>query len=305
MRHGTGTGPAGNFATRQLAEAVSSVMTAVRTALGAYDARLVGYAVVGVAGGSRFDDPAVRARFAERWAQAGLDCPVNIVGDNVVAFAAGTPAPSGHVIVSGTGAIAAEIVDHTLVRMADGLGWLLGDEGSAFWIGRQAARLSVAAYDGQQPMTALARSVASALLGSSSAATAPDARSALVDRVYQREAIALAELAPLVNAHADNGDVEAIEILTEAAERLTVTLERLRPHDVATPIVLAGSCVAGSEVLAAALRHRVAARWDAPVVGAGEGAAGAAWLAATRLCQPSARGLVTLHTRLVRPALGC
>ncbi|GAA2824621.1 hypothetical protein GCM10020220_011490 [Nonomuraea rubra] len=66
--------------------------------------------------------------------------PVASVGDDVTAFAAGTAVASGSVLISGTGAIAAKIIDHRAVATADGFGWQLGDEGSAFCSARAAAR---------------------------------------------------------------------------------------------------------------------------------------------------------------------
>lgn len=300
---GRGTAPAGNPASRPVEEAVASVTDAIRTALGTHDPATVRQVVIGVAGGSRFDDPEVRAAFARGWTALGLHCPVEVVGDNVVAFAAGTPAPDGHVLVSGTGAIAAEIAGHALLRMSGGLGWLLGDEGSAFWIGREAARLAVAAYDDQRPMTPLDLSVATAVLGSGAAARDTTARSALVAAIYGQPPTTLARLAPLVSRLAEDGDEEAVRIVREAAALLADTLARIRPPDARSPIVLAGSCVSGSPLLAATLRAQLVDRWDAPIALGLDGAAGAAWLAAHRVAAGTrARGtqpLTQLHTLLV------
>ncbi len=66
-----------------------------------------------------------------------------MVGDAVTAFAAGTPEPSGAVLIAGTGAVAALIDGHEIMRAADGLGWLLGDVGSGRWMGLQAVRAAV------------------------------------------------------------------------------------------------------------------------------------------------------------------
>ncbi len=295
---GRGTAPGGNPTTGGLDRAVSSMAAAIRRALGPVDPAGVGQAVVGVAGGARFYDPEVHALFARSWAGLGLDCPVEVVGDIVVAFAAGTPAPDGHVLVSGTGAIAAEVVDHTLVRMAGGLGWLLGDEGSAFWIGREAARATVAAYDGQRAMTPLARAVAATLLGGAEAAAAPTARADVVAAVYDQPPAALAHLAPLVSRLGDEGEDEGRRIMLAAADELVACLAQLRPSTAVSPIVLAGSCVAGSRLLHVGLTQRLARRWDAPIELVADGAAGAAWLAATRLAGPAA--YEDLHRRLVQ-----
>jgi glucosamine kinase len=284
VAYGRGTARGGNPTTGGLDHAARSMADAIRTALAMADTdpATIGQAVVGVAGGARFHDPEVHALFAGSWTALGLRCPVEVVGDIVVAFATGTSAPNGHVLVSGTGAIAAELVDHTLARMAGGLGWLLGDEGSAFWIGREATRLTVAAYDGQRPMTPLARAVAADLLGGVDAATAPTARAGVVAAVYDQPPPALASLAPLVSRLGDEGDGEAGQILLAAADELVATLARLRPATAASPIVLSGSCITGSSLLRAGLTERLARIWAAPVGHVGDGAAGAAWLAANR-----------------------
>ena len=78
-----------------------------------------------------------------------------VVPDLLAAFAAGTPAASGAVLVAGTGAGAAAVVDRQVVRQADGAGWLLGDIGSAVWLAREALVAVVAALDGRGPATAL------------------------------------------------------------------------------------------------------------------------------------------------------
>ncbi|WP_187414615.1 N-acetylglucosamine kinase [Nonomuraea sp. PA05] len=97
--------------------------------------------VVGMAG-----NPEACAALADQVFREVLPgVPVASVGDLVTAFAAGTAAASGSVLISGTGAIAAKIIGHRAVAVADGFGWQLGDEGSAFWLGRAAARATIRA----------------------------------------------------------------------------------------------------------------------------------------------------------------
>lgn len=57
------------------------------------------------------------------------------------------------------------ISDGAIVQRADGYGWLVGDEGSAVWLGREAVRAALAAYDGRGSPTLLTESVPRALLG--------------------------------------------------------------------------------------------------------------------------------------------
>lgn len=118
--------------------------------------------VAGVAGaeprnpddaGTRVAYAAVRA--ALRRVGAGR-VPVQVRGDTEIAFAAGPGAPSsGVVLVAGTGASAARIAARRQTATIDGHGWLLGDEGSGFWIARQALRAALRSLDGRAPATAL------------------------------------------------------------------------------------------------------------------------------------------------------
>ena len=85
--------------------------------------------------------------FHEAWERAGLHCPMRVITDCEAAFATGTSSPSGTVLVAGTGSIAGRIVDHRMVGQSGGYGWLIGDDGSAFWLGREAVRATLKLLD--------------------------------------------------------------------------------------------------------------------------------------------------------------
>ncbi|MEU1498009.1 BadF/BadG/BcrA/BcrD ATPase family protein [Streptomyces sp. NPDC005732] len=89
---------------------------------------------------------------------------VGVSSDIEAAFASapGTPA-DGLALVAGTGAAATRISDRRCTVSVDGDGWLLGDEGSGFWIGRGAVRAALRMADGRGDPTTLARSVGLAL----------------------------------------------------------------------------------------------------------------------------------------------
>ena len=145
--------------------AIANIVAALKAALGDVPGERVEAGVVGLAGVSTLmADPKAPRVLEQAWASVGIGCPVRIVSDVTVAFAAGTPAPDGTLLVSGTGAVAARMRDRLPALFRDGYGWLLGDEGSGFWIGRQAARAAIAAADGRQPMAELARAVLAQLL---------------------------------------------------------------------------------------------------------------------------------------------
>ncbi|MFD8533249.1 N-acetylglucosamine kinase [Streptosporangium canum] len=138
-RIGYGRAPGGNPAAHGTGAAAANIRRALEPALLGVDPAEVAGAVVGMAGFGALD----RAVFDRMWASAGLRCVPAVTGDLGVAFAAGTAEPRGTVLIAGTGAIAARIEDGEPVAVSDGLGWLLGDQGSGFWLGREAARAAV------------------------------------------------------------------------------------------------------------------------------------------------------------------
>ena len=118
---------------------------------------------------------------------AGLRCPYAVHGDALVAYASGTAAPDGTVLIAGTGAITAQVHELRLDRIADGHGWLLGDAGSGFWLGREAVRRLLADLDAGRAPGALATTVLTELLGSAEIAARPrDTVDAVVQAVTRR-----------------------------------------------------------------------------------------------------------------------
>ncbi|MBB5869126.1 N-acetylglucosamine kinase-like BadF-type ATPase [Allocatelliglobosispora scoriae] len=266
---GSGVAGAGNPVGVPVEVACAEVSTALAAALRGLDPARIVAGVLGIAGTSRFGDPAVAGAFDAVWRAAGLSCPVRPIGDVVVAYAAGTDEVTGTVLISGTGAIAARISGETMLSSADGMGWLLGDLGSGFWLGRTAAtavaRELHAGRDG-----ALVRALLSVLPGGSA--------DAFVTAVHERPPRDLAKLAPLVlGAVAD--DPIAARIADEAADHLVATAAEVwHPGD---PVVLAGSVLTGGPVLRDRVRERLADRRPGVVVPIAEaGTVGAARLAA-------------------------
>ena len=160
---GSGTGPGAN--PNSGGDTAGALTTALREALGDVDRSHVIGGVFGIAGAGSAGRPAAVAAARLAWNAVGLRGSPAVVTDIAVAFAAGTTASKGIVVFSGTGAGAAVISDGTIVQRADGYGWLVGDMGSAVWLGREAVRAALAAYDGRGSPTLLTESVPRALLG--------------------------------------------------------------------------------------------------------------------------------------------
>ncbi|MBS2551655.1 N-acetylglucosamine kinase [Catenulispora sp. NL8] len=325
LRRGAGRASGGNPTGLGPERAVAALAEAVTQALTGLDPANVRYVVLGMAGGSALpsgEDLPGRELFVRFWERAGIGCPIAYEPDALIAFAAGTDAPEGSLLLSGTGAVAIAVKDRAMAARADGHGWLLGDRGSGFWLGRQAVLAAMAALDGDGPATALTGLVIESLrlpgagpgTDSASGATpgAPDptvpeapepadppsnsdtqpafgpagpltARD-LVAAVMAEPPTALARLAPLLSTACAAGDQVAATIVEHAAEHLAATLATVRGPDATTPIVLAGSILTHPTPVAERVRRTLRERWPAaPVAVAEDGAAAAAWLALARI----------------------
>jgi N-acetylglucosamine kinase-like BadF-type ATPase len=269
--------------------AAAEIRAALAAALAGCDPAAVVGGVVGLAGHGLLNDDSVRAPYAGAWRSLRLGCPMWTVGDATVAFAAGTPSPSGTVLIAGTGAVAARISAAQEVRVSDGLGWLLGDAGSGFWIGlaavKAAARL-LQAGGGPDELTIMA-------LAHLDLPASADA-DALVARAYAVPRSALAALAPAVVRLAAAGQPSASRITRLAAAHLLRTLAAVDPGD--DPIVLSGGVLAAGSPVTDRLVRAISRRWGAPPLVAGPADRAAAWLAACRITDRAP----TNHPRFVK-----
>lgn len=300
-RCGYGAAGGGNPVSHPPQEAVSALSTAVRLALRDVDPRRVRTAVVGLAGGSSLAaDPRVSALFEAAWRGVGLRCPLERVGDVEVAFAAGAVEPDGTILVAGTGAVVARVRDRVRVESVDGHGWLLGDLGSGFWLGRQAVRAALASLDARRASTLLTGLVARELLGRDvEAGTGRQEAEALIAAVHARPPVALARLAPLVGRAADAGDEVARGVVRAAVEHLVAAVTAVRDPTEATPLVVAGGVTDPGTAVGRALWSRLDALWPGMPRAAADGVAGAAWLALLRRGDIDGEAAAALHRRLV------
>lgn len=152
-----------------------------------------------------------------RLEQMGLARRLLADSDAEAALAAAHALGPGVVVIAGTGSIAYGR-DPTGRRVrADGWGPVLGDEGSGYWIGREALRAVLRAADGRGPATALTAPVLAAL-------GVTDA-SALVLRlpVDQTHSAEIAPMAALCSQVARRGDAVARGILAAAGAKLADT----------------------------------------------------------------------------------
>lgn len=295
-RHGIGRAGGGNPTTHGAAAAAESLSIALRAALADLDPARVRALVLGLAGGGALIDPRVAAVYDDMLRSIGVRVAPIVVGDALCAFTSATAEPDGTVLLAGTGAAAARVRGRHLHETADGWGWLLGDHGSAYWIGRAAVRAVLAEVGGVGPPTTLRAAVCAALLDRVPGDPIQD-RNELINAAGGRPAIHLATLATLVVAGERSGDAASAQICDRAAELLCDTVSLVRDADEATPIVVNGSVVrAADSPVGSRVRTLLAERFTGAVLAPTDGTLGATWLA-IRAVDPGG-DLAAAHQRL-------
>ncbi|NLC32390.1 MAG: hypothetical protein GX781_03735 [Clostridiales bacterium] len=163
-------------------------------------------------------------------------CPVHVTNDAQIALAAQTRGEPGILIISGTGSIGYGVNDLGEGKRVGGYGYLVGDEGSAYWLGRKAITASLLAHDEIGSQTLLLPMILKTL-GLTQA-------EGLVDFVYGSNKLDIAALAPVVIEAGQKGDAIAGGIIEEAAQRLaamaTALVRQLDMGQRAYPLVFAG-----------------------------------------------------------------
>jgi N-acetylglucosamine kinase-like BadF-type ATPase len=276
---GQGRSRGGNPASNSPDEAASSIISSVEAALAdGGGPRDIAVALIALAG------PQVHvalARLEAAFRQCGLSGPIVFAGDLLAMFASVTPAPDGYCIVAGTGAGAVRIRGGAIERVADAAGWLLGDLGSGYWLGHEAARAVAAELDGRGERTALTPALLDALGIRPSEAEVqgrPEPLRRFIDAVYALRPIELARFAPLVVAQ--RGDAVAARLIAEAERHLVADFATVFDPRLPGPVALGGGVIAhlgGVRTGVAAIVAAAGLAGDVRLVG--DGSVGAAVLA--------------------------
>ncbi len=257
-----------------------AITTALRAAVSESDPASVAGGAIAIAGGGAYS-PEVSAEIDESWRALGLSGSPELVLDVVAAYAAGTTAPRGLVLAAGTGAISAVIDRGQVLRRAGGHGWMVGDEGSAVWLGRKGTQAALRALDGRGPKTVLSTMICEAL--HIDEADAVSTASGIVAAVYGRPPAQIGQLAPLVIGACEHDDPVAQGLVESAANHLTDTAAAAMGHELPPVIVLAGTLLTHAAPIRRLVREGLTELWPAaPIVETSSGEAGAVALAITR-----------------------
>jgi N-acetylglucosamine kinase-like BadF-type ATPase len=196
----------------------------------------------GMAGVARATDAAAVRQVLDRLLPG---VPSVVVSDALAALEAGTHRAAALVLISGTGSIALGRDDHARTARAGGWGYVLGDEGSGYWLGRNALRSVVRAADGRGPATSLTERV----LAHYGVSTPQQLVHAIAGPGTKPSAIA--QLAMAVGDAAAEGDALARHLIDRGAEELAsaaASVARRLALD-AAPLWLAGGTLLGVTAL--------------------------------------------------------
>jgi len=216
-------------------------------------------------------------------ARIGYGARTLVVNDALIALVSGAHDAPGIVIIAGTGSIVYGRNENGEAARAGGRGHMIGDEGSGYWIGREALAAVMRAADGRGPQTQLSSDIL-AYFGIRDVSRLPRI---VYDRAHPR--MAVAALGPLVQQVAARGDAVATRILERAAEELVLAAQsvttRLGMRGDAFTFYLAGGVFRVVPWLVTELERRLvelAPRCEVERLSQ-EPATGAVWLALSEL----------------------
>lgn len=201
---------------------------------------------------------------------------VTIDNDAVTALYSGTFGMPGIVLIAGTGSIAYGVDTLGNRHRVGGWGYLLGDEGSGFDLGRQALTAVLRHYDGRGEITRLTPMVLEHYQ--------LDDPSKLITHVYSgaNPRKAIAEAGQLAITAAEQGDTVACRLLDEACDKLFELVTACQQKTGETgAIVLAGGLLGGGSWLARKLAQKLTSRQSHVMIPKAPPVAGALVMALT------------------------
>jgi N-acetylglucosamine kinase-like BadF-type ATPase len=178
----------------------------------------IGAIVAGLAGAGRLaDQKRIIVQLQEESQQRDLTLNNLIVeSDARCALEGALNGKPGIVVIAGTGSIVVGKDEKGKIYRAGGWGKLIGDDGSGYYIGREALRAVAQTLDGYGEKTRLRR-LLDERLGFS-------LQENIIDAVYKQN-FDIASLAPFVIEAASGGDKKAKGILTNASNDLCRTIQ--------------------------------------------------------------------------------
>ena len=205
----------------------------------------IGAIFMGLAGaGRKSDQDTILALFND----TKYDGKIVVDSDAIIALAGAFGNKPGIILIAGTGSICFGMSEDGDVVRSGGWGYMLGDEGSGYFIGREAIMASLKDHDGRGEQTMLKGELVRKL----------DLKSIdqIIPHIYQNklDRVAIANLAPLVFEMAKKDDVVSQQIVKrtggELGKMAGAVARKLKFENSKIRIGLIGSIFKQKEVLA-------------------------------------------------------
>lgn len=218
------------------------------------DVAAIAFGLTGVRTGSP------ETRFAEEIARDLLPgVPHTVVADYESNLAGANGGQPGVVVIAGGGSIGFGVTAEGRRAVASGYGYLLGDEGSAYSIGRAAIIAAARARDGRDEQTTLLPIVLDAL----GVADMRDVPALIYSERFTRDGIS--NLAPLVVQAAQDGDAVAARIVAWAGRELALTalavIKQLFEPGEPVGVAITGGVFSAGEAILGPFRATLDEQW--------------------------------------------
>jgi N-acetylglucosamine kinase-like BadF-type ATPase len=242
---GRGRSRAGNPLSVGFAESTRAIEEAAASAQqeAGESAALRPRAILSIAGAA---NEKLRAQYVDWATTSGLADEVAVVSDVLPVLAAGTPKCFGVALVSGTGSVALCRDANGRIARCGGWGYLLGDEGSGYAIGRAGLQDALQALES---LAAALQPLAEATRKAIGAKTVMDLTKTIYEDPDPRGVIA--SVAPIIITAADEGDTTAQAILDTAARDLAKLVGRairsIELRDRPIPLAIGGGVLVSSQ----------------------------------------------------------
>ncbi|MBN2417318.1 hypothetical protein JXO52_15890 [bacterium] len=205
--------------------------------------------VLGLAGAGRED---CRRDILSLFSDTDFSGKTAVDSDAMAALAGASGKKPGIILISGTGSICFGMKEDGTVIRSGGWGYLLGDEGSGYYIGNTAVIASLKDHDGRGEHTILKRIIEKRF--------DIDSIDKIIPLIYQNkiERSEIADLAPLVFEAAENKDHIALEIINRTGRELgklaKAVSDQIDFPDGLVKIALIGGVFSKREMLLAEMR---------------------------------------------------
>src|SRR5215467_4466727 len=230
-------------ARQNLQQSIVRVCEAAKVSPQAIDRVCIGISGASIAG--------VRA-WAERVIHELVPGEVRVSGDQLIAHRAAFGTMPGVLVSAGTGSFAYGRNEKGDIARAGGWGPAISDEGSAYWIGREALAVALRLHDRGSNNGLL--STISNLLGAGS----PEE---LIRIANSDSAARFSEIAGTLAAMAEKGDTTARAIAVRAGKELaalaSVVIPRLWPPEAIVRVAMAGGVLQGSNLIRRAFQDAI------------------------------------------------